>query len=110
MVRWTVDGNVASCRTASCMAGHVEALRPQLTKKLLPDYQFCGGAVDHEKLARAIWKEETGKECTLDFLADNHPKEAKEDFESYAESVTRKEAVAHIRGSKRWPQLGKETP
>lgn len=103
MSRWTtviVDTKPASCETACCMAGWIQALRPKLAKELLPaDAEVFGmSGWDHTNLARAIWEHETGQECRLDFAGENHPSETTD--------ITRKDAVAHIRGrSKRWPLL-----
>lgn len=96
---------VATCKTALCMAGHIEALRPRLAKKLAADFTYPLGyndevEIDHELLAEAIWKQETGEQCRLDFTGRNNS--------TYLEELTRKDAVAHIRGrSKKWPLLPK---
>lgn len=90
---------VATCSTATCMAGHIEAVRPRLARKLKPKYVLHQGpSLDHASLAAEIWEIETGEKCRLDFFACNNPKAM--------HKITRREAVAHIRGtSKRWPQL-----
>lgn len=93
------NNQVATCKTALCMAGHIEALRPRLAKKLAAKHKFYG-ELDHHDLAHAIWREETGQECRLDFFADM--------TETSMDVLTRKDAVAHIRGrSKKWPLLPK---
>lgn len=105
MSRWAKQNSKpATCATACCMAGHIEAIRPKLAAQLIGDYRHVS-YIDHERLAQAIWKIETGHECRLDFLADNHPLELECSFLEYAQGITRNEAIAHIRGSKRWPQL-----
>ncbi len=87
----------ANCKTASCMAGHIEALRPRLAKKLSKEI-FPEGEIQHDWLAAEIWKQETGQKCRLDFFARN--------AEPTIFQITREEAVAHIKGrSKKWPLL-----
>lgn len=108
MGTWTTDNTkVATCGTACCMAGHIEALRPKLAKKLAPKFTDTElGYIDHEQLAEEIWAEETGYECRLDFCALHHPSDQGYDSQTgWMKAITRKEAIAHIRGSKRWPQL-----
>ena len=87
----------ATCGTARCMAGHLEAIRPKLAKKLLPAYTEWF-TVDHAELARAIWEYETGEKCLLDFMGNEFPGDLGD--------ITVEQAVAHIKGrSKKWPQL-----
>lgn len=113
MDRWLTDealeDNVtATCDTASCMAGHLEAIRPELAEKLREKYtvterRFMGGHayIDHPELARELYEIETGEPCTLDFYAFNHP--------AYLGEQTREDAVAHIRGEHpEWPQRNAE--
>jgi hypothetical protein len=106
----------ATCETASCIAGHLTAIRPRLAKKLAPQYThnqwwLCGSRalneVLHSELAEAIWEAETGEKCPLDFYAINYPGvESAVDANEYMKRITRKEAIAHIRGrSKKWPQF-----
>src|SRR5690606_2293203 len=93
----------ATCRTASCMAGHIEALRPKLAKKLAP---MCTDQVyrvlNHEHLAVTIWEIETGQECRLDFHGLAYFGVCGLD------EISRKEAIAHIKGrNRKWPLLSK---
>ncbi len=98
----------ASCKTASCMAGHLEAAYPRQTAKLLSNdvhvdgvgnYTYRSGKIhNHEQLAQDLYKELTGEECPLDFLADPIGKEI--------DDITRAEAIAHLKGtSRKWPLL-----
>lgn len=111
-------GTPATCNTASCMAGHIEALRPKLAKKLaskyISTYIYHGDIIkeiDHAALANEIWETETGEKCQLDFIGNRFNEKKKDEDWSYCadlNSVTRKEAIAHIRGrSKKWPLLPK---
>jgi hypothetical protein len=94
-------GRVATCGTACCLAGHIEAIRPKLAKRLLPAYVHAwGDYIDHAGLARAIYREETGKPCRLDFHGD------KSALGKRLDEITREEAVAHIKGKNpAWPLL-----
>ena len=99
----------ASCGTASCIAGHIEAIRPKVVKKLIKEN---GPYYEHEDLASAVWEAETGQECRLDFFGQSYqgPARLNEEYGCYVEleDITREEAIAHIRGrSKRWPLLTK---
>jgi hypothetical protein len=94
----------ASCKTASCMAGHLEAAYPRQAAKLLAENRVGKYADDngrihsHEHLAIDLYEHLTGEKCPLDFLADRIGKET--------EDITRKEAVAHLKGtSRKWPLL-----
>jgi hypothetical protein len=94
------DHGIATCGTASCIAGHIEAIRRPLAKKLVVTDKslLFSGMVCHASLAEKIYIEETGERCPLDFLARRHPRGIN--------GVTRRTAVAHVKGtSKVWPQL-----
>jgi hypothetical protein len=105
---WTTgDANkLPKCGTASCLAGHIEALWPRVAKRLAPLYtetrksEFTGHTyhtIMHAKLAAAVWKEVTGAECRFDFDLSNM---------TYAgfEPTDRDAAVAHIWGrNRKWP-------
>lgn len=100
MSRWTKDGNRATCGTALCMAGHLEAIRPKVAKAILVEHPEWGGdewrGLEHELLANAIWEKETGEKCRLDFV--------KENTSTDIEELTREDAVKHINGRHRsWP-------
>jgi hypothetical protein len=95
------DDRRANCRTASCMAGHIEALRPRIAKKVLVDQGYSPNElfVDHDTLAAEIYKRVTGKECRLDFYGQNY-------LTGTISMITRKEAISHIKGTNRkWPQI-----
>jgi hypothetical protein len=84
-----------TCDTASCIAGHIEALRPESG--------ISGGS--HAGRAAAIYRHETGEQCRLDFYGINY-RDA-DGFHAGLKYITREEAVAHILGeSENWPQLG----
>ena len=114
---WGVhDRKPAFCKTASCMAGHIEALRPRLAKKLAQK-QFEEGETEivHARLARDIWKEVTGEECRLAFFGETYDvRKERDELGEYEVKgdwfqATREEAVAHIKGrSKKWPLLAKD--
>lgn len=109
MSAWTTDEDEATgpatCETASCLAGHLEAIRPALAAQLAECFEaeeYDGtptGRVDHAELAVAIWKRETGEaSCPLDFLGHNTPRSL--------ERLTVEDAVAHVRGENpEWPLL-----
>jgi hypothetical protein len=89
---------VASCKTASCMAGHIEALRRPLAKRLAAkeEFQHGNGDPSHSLIAEEIYRRETGRDCPLDFFGDLSAKGFDE--------LTRDEAVAHIKGiNPEWP-------
>jgi hypothetical protein len=93
------QGNVASCHTASCMAGHIEALRPELARSLLRRFHYASMdyGLDHSGLASHIWHIEMGEACPLDFCGYNNDMDL--------EDITRADAIAHIQGlNKSWPQ------
>lgn len=104
----------ATCNTASCMAGHIEALRPELAKKLAPKHTSTyvlahtdHKDLDHEALAQEIWELETDTKCRLDFCGLNYDNTY---GDSDLDQITRKEAIAHIKGrSKKWPLLPKDS-
>lgn len=87
--------DVATCDTALCMAGHLEAIRPELTAELAPRYTHDLD-VSHAMLASAIYERATGERCPLDFYGDNTTKDLRE--------LTREDAVLHILGEHdAWP-------
>lgn len=89
----------ATCDTASCMAGHIEALRPELAAELAPQFRNRWG-LDHRRLAQTIYELETGEPCRLDFLGLNTS------LARRLGEITRAEAIAHIRGEHdEWPLL-----
>ena len=84
-----------TCDTASCIAGHIEALRPELAKRV-------GGS--HPTRAAGIYRAETGEPCRLDFYGINY-RDA-DGFSAGLRNISREEAIAHILGeSENWPQL-----
>lgn len=99
--QFVIGGNgcsLATCGTAACIAGHIEACWPQVARRLAQEERFhpscrcCRDRIYHDDLAAAIWQEVTGKPCRFDFGIGPH------------ENVTREEAVAHIYGrNKQWP-------
>jgi hypothetical protein len=102
----------ATCGTASCMAGHIEALRPELATQLAPKcmYGHAHAILDHEKLAREIWRREMGEECRLDFLGNECTGIEGDDYTQALEEITREEAIAHIQGvCAHWPQLDRDS-
>ena len=91
---------IPTCKTASCMAGHIVAQHRKLAKHLIEEnrdkYFFCD--IEYDILANDIWELVTGKPCRLDFFGLNNKKSLPK--------ITRKEAIAHIRGtSKTWPLI-----
>lgn len=99
MSRWTVSGFAigvpATCGTACCIAGHIEAIRPELAARMVPEDHV---RVDHASLANAIYEHETGEECNLDFCGYNTDTELQD--------LTREDAVLHILNENpEWPQL-----
>jgi hypothetical protein len=87
----------ASCETASCIAGHLEAVRPELALELVDQFRSRYG-VEHAHLAAAIYQAETGEACPFDFWGHLSSKDL--------EHITREDAVAHIRGEHdEWPLL-----
>lgn len=96
MWRWNTKDQykLATCKTAACLAGHIEAVRPALAKK----YAKVEGAWNHSMIATRIWVHETGEACRLDFYGHG--------IAGMMRPPSRKTAAAHIRGtSKIWPQL-----
>lgn len=92
----------ATCGTACCIAGHIEACWPGTARRLLAKNNYrldcsCDDCsrnprIDHTVLAGDIWQAVTGKPCRFDFSAG--PEFA---------PPTREEAVAHIYGRhKEW--------
>lgn len=103
MERYTISKNeymnAATCDTASCMAGWIEALRPYAARKLRSAYVNSDDEIDHCGLAARIWQDEMNEPCTLDFLAHGLH------FHGLV-SITREQAIAHIKGdSDKWPLL-----
>lgn len=116
MSRWnSADGHgcvgwssLPTCKTACCLAGHIEALRPKLAKNLANSLAGDLG-LDHEGIARAIWEKEMGEDCRLDFRGAS----VQEKYwpNTGMEGISRSMAIAHIRGrSKRWPLLREGAP
>lgn len=111
MSRWVFTGGEyieeehrkpATCKTAACMAGHLEAIYPKQAKALVTsgDVTWSNGVVRHELLAPLLYEKVTGEKCPLNFTADVA------EFGKDLEQITRAEAIAHIRGnSKKWPLL-----
>lgn len=89
----------ATCRTACCLAGHIEAIRPKVAKALLPQFREADGEyINHRGLAAAIYEQETGKPCRLDFQGANTNQRISD--------ISREEAVAHVKGKNpTWPLL-----
>lgn len=90
------DG-IATCGTACCIAGHIEACWPRVAARLakLPEFHpscdCCKDDIFHGELANAVWQEVTGKPCRFKFGVPPF-------------DPTREDAVAHIYGRhKRWP-------
>ena|SRR5690349_7692135 len=102
-VRGVNQNKLATCGTASCMAGHIEALEQKLAKQLTPEFMDYSGCIDHANLARAIYKKVTGEPCLLDFYAFNT------NIDVFRDDLSRGHAIKHIRGTnKSWPQFTKE--
>jgi hypothetical protein len=105
----------ATCNTARCMAGHIEALRPKRAKELAKELGLrtndgmCSSI--HSDIAGTIWKEETGQECRLDFFGNERHgdmKYAREGGVRFLDDMTREETVAHIQGKNpEWPLLNR---
>lgn len=90
----------ATCDTASCLAGHIEAVRPELAAELAPRFRARWG-LDHQRLAQTIYELETGEPCPLDFLGRNRLDDVELD------QISREDAVLHVRGEHdEWPLLG----
>jgi hypothetical protein len=85
-----------TCGTASCIAGHLWAVRPGLARRYAT---AAGDAWTYEGVAADIWRHETGEAfCPLDFFGQRNP--------VYLSHITREQAIAHVRGvSETWPQL-----
>lgn len=100
-----VTGNqgadVATCKTACCMAGHIEALRRPLAKRLAKQggkFGELGDYLCHDDIAAEIYRRETGKECPLDFMGSRTMADL--------DDLTREDAVNHIKGvNLDWPLL-----
>ena len=97
----SAHGDPATCDTASCIAGHLEAIRPVLAAELAYRYRFPDGEICHADLARAIYRAETGEaSCPFDFIGYQSSKSLEE--------ITREDAVAHVLGTNpEWPQEGR---
>jgi hypothetical protein len=89
-----------TCGTASCIAGHLWAVRPGLARRYA---RAAGDTWTYEGVAADIWRHETGEAfCPLDFFGQRNKKNL---FD-----ITREEAVAHVRGvSETWPQLSSKS-
>ncbi len=110
------DKTTASCNTARCMAGHIEALRPERAKELAKELNLKGtriASLIHSKIADTIWREETGKSCRLDFFGMERVggmrirrcENGSFEFRDMG-SITREETVAHIQGKNAdWPLI-----
>lgn len=101
--RVSSDKDIPDCNTASCMAGHMEAVRPELAKEalqVLTDPQ-------HDDVAGYIWCRETGESfCPIDFYAKNHPYRYNTNDDIGIDLILGAEAIAHLRGeNEEWPQL-----
>ncbi len=84
----------ATCETASCMAGHIEALYPEVTAEIVRRRGYMPG---HNILASAVYEEVTGEICRLDFFGYYHPGVD-------LGPISRDEAILHIAGiSENWP-------
>ena len=86
MREWMVEGvdaEVPSCDTASCMAGFIVGLRPELAIKhgYNHEWYMFDKRVRPDAVARKIWEEEMGEPCRLDFLATNYKGPVVEDEE-----------------------------
>lgn len=92
------DGSRANCKTASCIAGHIEAVFPNTTRAIASHLGYDDSDVVHQALAAAVWERVTGQPCRFDFFARRNRKSL---FE-----ITQKEAISHIKGTSRsWPLL-----
>lgn len=93
-----------SCKTASCMAGHIVALRKDLAAKFLPNCMYAfTKTVDYCTLANKIWETEMNEKCTLDFMGYN--------LDVYSlDDITRQQAIDHINDTGDWPRLGDDSP
>lgn len=108
MSAWVTDEDApgpATCGTASCLAGHLAAIRPELAARLAPQYETerddgsPTAFVNHASLSRAIYCAETGEiTCPLDFMARNYP--------GLLAEIDVDDAIEHVRGtSEVWPLL-----
>lgn len=101
MRTFTSDRELATCDTARCMAGHLEALYPELAKEVAAtfrDESFFQLSLPHALIARHVYERVTGVECLLDFYASN--------TELALDQLTADMSVDHINGqSGRWPLL-----
>jgi len=88
------EASPATCETASCMAGHIEALYPEVTAEII---RRRGYMPDHAFLAEDVYKEVTGEKCRLDFFGYFHPGDE-------LSPISRDAAILHIAGiSEDWP-------
>ena len=87
---------VGTWGTASCIAGHLWAVRPGLARRYAAS---AGDFWSYDDVAADIWRHETGEAfCPLDFFGQRNKKNLSR--------ITREEAIDHVRGvSKSWPQL-----
>ena len=90
-----------TCGTASCIAGHIQAMRPRLAAKIRKELSFEGYIPEHDVVAAHVWEQVTGKECRFDFFGRLNGLDFKP-----LDLITREEAIAHIRGkNENWPLL-----
>lgn len=101
MTQFTEPRHVrANCKTARCMAGWIVALRQATARRLVKQLDIRPH--DTDTLAAAVWREETGKPCPLDFFAFHFMPLDPEDRLS---RITRQDAIKHIQGRHPdWPQ------
>jgi hypothetical protein len=89
-----------TCGTASCIAGHLWAVRPGLARRYAAS---AGDFWSYDGVADDIWRHETGEAfCPLDFFGLRNKKNLS--------LITREEAIDHVRGvSETWPQLASKS-
>lgn len=95
----------ATCNTASCIAGHIEAVFHQTARALEKDYTDSAGDIHHDRFAAAIWERVTGKPCRFDFFGVERDKSGFH-FERWPclADITREDAIQHIKGKHPlWP-------
>jgi hypothetical protein len=110
MAYWTTglfgdESSPPSCETASCLAGHIEALRRDRALELAKTVP------SHSERAKRIYEEETGEPCRLDFYgvtAVDPDGDPEDDYPAFyrLEDIPRDAAIAHVLGANPdWPQL-----
>lgn len=103
MSKFTIQDSIEphelpKCGTACCIAGHLLAVRQSAAKRLVNDYRD-EYQIFFSDLAAAVYKEETGKECPLDFYC-----ETGDDLAPELGGATREDAIQHIKGvHPHWP-------